>query len=105
MNIPLEQRIGTAVQNRKATADSAALTLSLEFTLLVMRGLRRKGWTVHDLAERTKLPEGWMTEMLICRKSPTCNDVGTIFHALDMRAELVVHAVSVPPPDGEKEKP
>ena len=84
----LEQRIAEAISSRTMTADSAALTLDLELTLIIMHGLRRKRWNVLDLAKATGLTKTTLTRILTGGPTTTTDQIGMIFFALGIRVNL-----------------
>ena len=84
----LERRIAEAISSRTMTADSTALTLGLESTLIVMSGLRRKRWDVLDLAKATDMTKDTLTKIITGGPTTTTDQIGTIFFALGIRVNL-----------------
>lgn len=70
------------------TAESVSADLRLSFARLVARGLRERGWTQRDLAERANFKESFVSRILHSDSNCTLETAGRLLFALGTRAHF-----------------
>lgn len=91
------QGILRALRKYEDTPESWGLELRLNLAEIVIRTLRRKGWSQRDLARAASMKESFISRVLHSNANCTLDTVGKLFHALDVNAYITeVGAVDVP---------
>ena len=70
------------------TSEAVGLGLQLQFSEIVVDGLRRKGWGYHELAKRVGCPNCQIEEILSADLDLPLSAVGLICHVLGVVPEL-----------------
>ena len=71
------------------TPESRGFDLRLALADLVIRHLRRKGWTQKKLAEEAGMKESFVTRIIHAEQNCTFDVAGRLLFGLDVRANLI----------------
>ena len=77
-----------ALDGFKRSPEIYGLELRLNLAQIILRELRRRGWTQRDLAERSGLKESYISRVLHSDANCTFDSVGRILFSLGIRATL-----------------
>ena len=89
MSKDLGDKIRKDVAEHWRTAEGHALRLRLNLAEIIMRGLRRKGWTQRELGVKFGCKQPFISRILHGDANCTLKTVGKILHALDVKVKLV----------------
>jgi len=80
---------------RRTSPESVGLDLRLDFSGIIIRNLRKKGWSQRDLALKAGYKESFISRLLHSNANCTFETAGNVLFALGLRAGLEERAESV----------
>jgi ribosome-binding protein aMBF1 (putative translation factor) len=85
-----DQGLPMTTTTDKPTAEELTRELNCDIAALVIRGMKRKGWTKEDLAKAVALHPATINSIVYANHdSLSVGLVGLLLHVLDMRTFLV----------------
>jgi ribosome-binding protein aMBF1 (putative translation factor) len=82
------QEILRALREYEDTPESRGLGLRLNLAKVVIRALKRKGWSQRDLASASSMKESFISRVLHSNANCTLDTAGRLFHALRVNAHI-----------------
>lgn len=76
------------VEKKEAKQESRGFNLRLDLSELVLRILKRKGWSPQDLARAASMNESFIVDVLRGKANYTLDTIGKLFHALGVMPSL-----------------